>query len=262
MPARRHWGELTTREIAAMDGARAIAILPIAAMEQHGPHLPLGTDRFIAEGFVSRVVDLLGDDAPALFLPVAWLGASREHGGFAGTLSAGWEGFVRHLLDIGEGVRAAGLKKLVIVTSHGGNVAAMDMAALELRARHSMIVVATSWYRMGIPAGLFAEDELAHGIHGGDLETSLMMHLRPDLVRREELADFASRQRDFESLYRRLRIHGRIQFGWRAEDLNPVGVVGNAAAATAEKGRSVIEHGARAFVELLEDLDRLDPERP
>ncbi len=258
MTLRRQWTELTTEELAAADAAQMIAVLPIAAVEQHGPHLPLGTDAFIAEGFVARVIDRLGDDIPALFLPVLPVGASREHGSFAGTLSAGWNDFARLLIAIGDGVAKVGIRKLVIVTAHGGNVAAMDSAALELRARHNMVVVATSWYRFGAPAGVFPEDELSIGIHGGMVETSIMLHLRPDLVRRDRLAHFPSRQSDFEERFQRLRVHGRVQFGWLAEDLNPAGVVGDAAGADAEKGRAALDFGAGAFIELLADMAQLD----
>ncbi|MCC2110783.1 MAG: creatininase family protein [Hyphomicrobiales bacterium] len=252
------WQDLRTTDFEPGAFDDAVALLPVAAVEQHGPHLPLGTDAFIAEGFVDRVVERLGDDIPALFLPVLQIGASREHGNFAGTLSAGWDDFARLIIDIGEGVARAGIRKLIIVTAHGGNVAAMDSAALELRARHGMVVVATSWYRFGMPEGVFPEAELSYGIHGGMVETSIMMHLRPDLVRRDRLADFPSRQRDFEKRFRRLRVHGRVQFGWLAEDLNPAGVVGDAGGADAEKGRAALEFGADAFIELLADMAHLD----
>jgi creatinine amidohydrolase len=251
---------MTTAEIAGADTASWIAVLPVAAIEQHGPHLPLVTDTAIAEGQVRRVVELLGDDIPATFLPVQAVGKSDEHIGFPGTLTLGWDTLAHAWLDIGDSLARAGLRKLVIATSHGGNVPIMDIVARELRVRHAMLVVATSWARMGQPDGLFPPAEIALGIHGGDIETSLMLHLRPDLVRMEAAQDFRSAQERMAAEHRQLRVHGPVQFGWMAEDLNPAGTVGNAAAASAEKGRLSLDHAARAFIDLLADISAFELE--
>ncbi|MCC2111975.1 MAG: creatininase family protein [Hyphomicrobiales bacterium] len=249
--------ELTSAEVTSLEAASVIAVLPLAAIEQHGPHLPLGTDTYIAEGFVDAVLDRLPNELAVTFLPVLAVGRSSEHASFPGTVSATWATLTNLLIEIGESLNDAGIEKLVLINSHGGNVATMDTAALELRARRGMLVVATNWYRFGHPTGLYPDDELRLGIHGGMLETAIMLHLRPDLVRTGHLADFASEQTRFEADFKHLRIHGRVQFGWLAEDLNPQGVVGNAAAATAAQGARSIEHGAAAFVELLQDIVRL-----
>jgi len=254
----RLWEEMTSAALAEAETAGLVAVLPIAAVEQHGPHLPLGTDRIIADGFVARVIELMPDDLPAVFLPTVAVGRSGEHSSFPGTLAAGWDTFTRLLIEIGEAVNDAGIDRMVIVNSHGGNVAAMDTAALELRIRRAMTVAATNWYRFGHPEGAYPEDELKLGIHGGMLETSIMLHLRPDLLATDRLADFPSAQSRFAGAFKRLRVHGPVQFGWLAEDLNPEGVTGNAAGAMAGKGARSIDHGARAFVELLDDMARLD----
>ena len=177
------WSELTTDDLARRDMGRAIAVLPVAATEQHGPHLPLATDTLIAEGYLARVRDGVPADLDVLLLPVQPVGKSDEHDAFPGTLSletgtalAAWTG-------IGAAVHRAGCRKLVIVTSHGGNSALIDLVAGELRARFGMVAVTTSWARLGYPDGLFPADEIAHGIHAGGIETALMLALRPDLVR-------------------------------------------------------------------------------
>jgi creatinine amidohydrolase len=121
-----------------------------------------------------------------------------------------------------------------------------------------MLVVAAAWSRLGQPDGLTAPEEALYGIHGGDVETSLMLHFRPDLVRMDKAEDFRSTQLDFMNEFKHLRGHGPVQFGWKAQDLNPAGVVGNAAAATAEKGKAVVDHQARAFVELCRDVHAFD----
>lgn len=258
---RRHWHEMTAPDFLDPGTADWIAVLPVAAIEQHGPHLPVFTDSCVAEGQIARVIELASDDLPFTVLPVQAVAKSNEHISAPGTLTLGWETVTRAWLDIGDSVARAGVRKLVIVTSHGGNVPIMDIVARELRIRHDMLAVATSWARFGQPAGVFPEEEFVYGIHGGDVETSLMLHLRPDLVRMEAARDFRSTQHAMIAEMAHLRVHGAAQFGWKAQDLNPAGVVGNAAAATAEKGRASLDHAARGFLALLDDVHRFDPAR-
>lgn len=257
---RRHWHEMTTTDFSGGATADWIAVLPVAAIEQHGPHLPVFTDTCVAEGEIARTIELLPDDVPATFLPVQAVAKSNEHILSPGTLTIGWDTVTRAWLDIGDSVARAGLRKLVIVTSHGGNVPIMDIVARELRIRHGMLVVATAWARFGQPEGVFPAEEFVYGIHGGDVETSLMLHLRPDLVRMEKAEDFRSAQARMIAEMKQLRVHGQVQFGWMAQDLNVAGVVGNAAAATAEKGRLSLDHAARGMVELLTDVAGFDVE--
>lgn len=252
------WEDLTTTDFAAPDVGDWIAVLPIAAIEQHGPHLPLSTDTAIARGLVRRTVEILPPDIPAVFLPVQSVGKSDEHIGFPGTLTLSWETVTRSWAEIGASVFRSGIRKLVIVTAHGGNVPVMDIVARELRVKHSMLAVTTSWARMGVPEDLLGPREKSYGIHGGEEETSVMLALHPELVRMDKARDFTSAQTSFEQDFRRLRGHGPVQFGWKTADLNPEGTMGNAAAATVEKGRAIIDHQARAFVELLHDVQRFD----
>lgn len=258
---RRFWHEMTSFDFAEADTSDWIAVLPVAAIEQHGPHLPVFTDTCIAEGQIARVLELLPRHLPVTFLPVQAIGKSNEHVSSPGTLTLSWETATRAWEEIGESVHRAGLRKMVIVTSHGGNVSLMDIVARELRVRFDMLVTATSWARFGQPHGLFDDAEFTYGIHGGDIETSIMLHLRPDLVRMERAADFRSAQLDFLKEFKHLRGHGPAQFGWKAQDLNPAGTVGNAAAATAAKGEASLDHAARGFVELLADIHAFDPAR-
>lgn len=261
MLPRRYWYEMTTAEFSEADVGRWIAVLPVAAIEQHGPHLPVYTDTCIAEGLIRHAIELLPDDLPVTFLPVQAIGKSNEHISFPGTITSSWETTTKLWLEIGDSVHRAGFGKLIVINSHGGNVSMVDIVARELRVRHAMLVVATGWSRFGHPPELFAEDERLHGIHGGDMETSMMLHLRPDLVHMDRAEDFRSNQEAFARQFDHLRAHGPVQFGWKAGDLNPAGTVGNALAATAEKGRAVVEHQARAFVELARDVHGFDKGR-
>ena len=202
-----YWQDMTTRDFADRSAAEWIAVLPIAAIEQHGPHLPLSTDTVIAEGLVKRCVAALPADLPAIFLPVQAIGNSDEHVDHAGTLTLSWELAVKAWTRIGESVHRAGLRKLVIVTSHGGNVQAMDLVTRELRLTLGMLAVATSWNRMGLPEGLISPQERSLGIHGGEVETAMVLALAPDLVRMDQAQNFQSAQLDFATTFAHLRAY-------------------------------------------------------
>lgn len=249
------WLSLTTGEFTVRP---RIAVLPVAAVEQHGPHLPVGVDTYIAEAYLARVRALLPQGTPAVILPVQVVGASDEHRAFPGTLTLSPETALRAFIEIGESVARAGIRKLIIINSHGGNLPIIDLAARQLRVRHDMLAVHCSWGRFGYPDGLFSQPERTHGIHGGDIETSIMLAAYPQLVRREKIADFRPATYAMERDYTWLRADFPAGFGWMTQDLHVSGAVGDAALATAEKGEAALDHGARAFVELLKDAERFD----
>jgi creatinine amidohydrolase len=258
MPETRFWAEMSWTDFQARDMASTIAVLPVAATEQHGPHLPLGTDTFIMEGTIAKVVERLPDKLAVLFLPVQNCGLSIEHADFSGTLSLPAPTVIRAWTELGECVHRTGCRKLVLLNSHGGNMAILDIIAHDLRARLGMLVVMASWHRFGAPDGLFSAHEQAHGIHAGEIETSLMLNFRPDLVREDEATDFASRNVAMEREFNWLRAGGPTGFGWMSQDLSSSGAMGNAAAAKARKGEACADHRAKAFIELLHDIDGFD----
>jgi creatinine amidohydrolase len=249
-----YWQDLATTDFKRVDPHRTIAVLPVSATEQHGPHLPLCTDSAISEGIVRAALARLPARASVLVLPALAIGDSLEHTAFAGTLSADMNDLLGLWLAVGRGVARAGVRKLVLFNSHGGQKAHVDQAAVRLRVELGMLVVRAHSFGLGMPVGLFDPDELAHGIHGGAVETSLMLHLRPDLVRCDALADF-------DSLGRRLAARGGllgaekpVGIGWMTQDLNPAGVCGNATAASAAKGAELLDHMAARLVALLEEV--------
>ena len=258
MPPTKFWAEMSWRDFAAMDMTKAVAILPVAAIEQHGPHLPVATDAFIGEGYLKRAIARVPDDWPALFLPPQTIGASDEHSGYPGTLTLPFETLVGVLTAIGDGVARTGCRKLVFINAHGGNGPAIDAAALALRARHAMLAVHASWRRLGYPDGLFSERERLYGVHGGDAETSLMLAFRPETAKRDQARDFESAGEAMAAEFTRLRATAPVGFAWMASDLNPEGAVGEAGSASAAKGEAAAEHGAAAFLELLADVIAFD----
>jgi creatinine amidohydrolase len=257
MMPRRYWQDMTTTDFGRLDRARVIAVLPVAAIEQHGPHLPVAVDACINLGVVEHLVARLPDDLPVTILPMMPIGKSNEHAAFPGTLTLSAETLIRLWTEIGESVARAGIRKLVILNSHGGQPQIMDIVARDLRVRLKMFVVALSYWGVGKPAGLFPDSEQRHGIHGGSGETSMMLYLRPDLVRESERRNFVPASIAMERDYGYLRPEGAsIGFGWQTQDLNPEGACGDATDADAERGRQIIEHAADGLVALLREIDR------
>ena len=252
---------MTWQDFQAGDTARWIAVLALSATEQHGPHLPVGVDRYIGEAYLARALERLPDDLPVTFLPLQAIGQSDEHLRFPGTLSLSAETVIRTWTEIGESVYRAGVRKLVLITSHGGNVAGMDIVARDLRARRNMLVVTCAWHRFGYPQGTFESQEQRYGIHAGDVETSLMRAAREDTVRTERAENFVPMTIGMANEFRWLGAFRPAGFGWMTQDLQPSGATGDTTLATADKGNAALDHGARGFVELLQEIDRFDLSR-
>lgn len=261
MLPKRNWTEMGWQDFAGADTQRWIAVLPLAATEQHGPHLPVGVDAAIAEAYLGRVRAAIPADLPVTILPTQRVGQSDEHVSYPGTLTLSAATVLRVWTEIGESVHRAGLRKLVLVTSHGGNVEAMGIVARDLRARLGMLVVTVAWHRFGYPDGLFDAEEKRHGIHGGDIETSLMLAAAPGLVRMDKAQAGEPASVAMQQEFTYLNAHRPAGFGWATQDLHPSGAIGNPTLATGQKGEAALAHGAAAFVELLGEIDRFDLSR-
>ncbi len=254
---------LTTVEVAELSGKDAVAILPLAAIEQHGPHLPLSTDLDIGLGILAAAFRLLPRDLPAFALPAQAIGASREHARFAGTLSMEPELLIAAIESAGDALARDGVRRLVLSNSHGGNRHAMDEAGLRLREAHDMLVVKASWFRFPMPDGLdLPAAELKHGLHGGAIETAMMMHLEPERVRTDRMTAGRSLGQELEKSLLRLGPEGAASFSWLAGDLNPDGVTGDARLADAALGAKLVAHFGKVLAEVILDarvfpLDRL-----
>lgn len=255
----RFWSQLSTRDFAALDVAATVAVLPLGATEQHGPHLPLGVDTVLADGIVAAALPLLPPELPVLFLPTQQIGLSPEHARFAGTLTLSAETLIRVWSEIGAGVARAGVKKLVLFNAHGGHVGAMDIVARELRAAHGLIVYSASWFNLplGEAGARFSAHEHRFGVHAGEIETSMMLALAPQLVRMGAAQDFRSSSEQRAADYAILGNGRSAKLGWAIEDYNAQGAAGNAAAATAPAGQAVVDAAAAQLALLLAEVSRL-----
>jgi creatinine amidohydrolase len=252
------WYKDNNPSLTSADRADWLAVLPLGAHEQHGPHLPFETDTLIAQGIAERLVAALPEGLPATILPVEPVGYSIEHIDVEGTRTLAFDEAVRRWLGIAEELHRAGIRKLVLLNAHGGNSPLLTIVATEARVRFDMLVVATSWTRFGQPDGWIKPEDKAIDIHGGDIETSVMLALAPGRVDMTKARAFPSRQTEYAARYKHLRAYGPHAFGWKMSDLNPDGVAGNAAAATAEKGEKLIAHSVKGLIELLKDVRGFD----
>ena len=260
----RHWADVSTRDFAAAQAsglaARTVAVLPVAAVEQHGPHLPLSVDATLLQGVVAAALPQLPADLPVLFLPLQAIGLSTEHLSYPGTLTLSPATLIALWSELGACVARAGVKKLLLLNGHGGNVAAMDIVARELRQRHGLLTYSASWFSLPLPdavQGLFSAQEHRFGIHGGEIETSMMLHLAPATVQMEEARDWRSTSQDRAAAHAILGNGRSAKMGWAIEDYHPAGAVGNAAAATAAKGQAVVQAAGQALAHLLSELHAL-----
>ncbi|MDJ0824224.1 MAG: creatininase family protein [Rhodobacter sp.] len=247
---RRDWADYRTTEYTDIDPMKTIAILPTAAIEQHGPHLPVGTDTMIAQGMLDQLRADCPDDLDIRILPIQAVGKSNEHLHAPGTLTLTAETALKAWVEIGLSVARAGVHKIVIANSHGGNLDLISILARELRVQAQMLAVKCQWGGFGYPEGLFSARENSFGIHGGDVETSLMLAFRPETVDMAQARDFRSSAEDTA-----ISPIGPVSYGWIASDLNPAGTVGEAHLATAEKGRVTAEHQVAGFIELLRKVE-------
>jgi creatinine amidohydrolase len=258
------WADLKSPDFARLDLARTIAVLPVAAIEQHGPHLPLNVDATLVDGVVAATLHHLPPALPVLFLPTQSVGLSPEHARFGGTLTLKAETVIHLWTEIAESVARSGVKKLVLLNSHGGQVGLLDVVARDLRTRLDMLVYSVNWFNLplvdaqgGSVADSFSADEHRFGIHAGEIETSMMLALKPEQVDMAQAQNFHSTSQDRAQKFSILGNGRSAKLGWQMQDYNPQGAVGNAAAATADKGRALLDAAGRNFAQLLQEIDQL-----
>jgi creatinine amidohydrolase len=258
------WSDLTTRQFAQLAVspgiAQVVAVLPVAATEQHGPHLPVSVDTALVNGVVNASLQHLPADLPVLFLPTQQIGKSNEHIRFPGTLTLSAQTVISLWMDIGASVARSGIKKLVLLNSHGGQASIMDIVARDLRTEHNLIVYSANWYNLPLGdavMGLFPASEHRFGIHAGDIETSMMLALDPEHVDMAQAKNFASTSADRAAKYAVLGNGTSAKLGWQMQDYNPQGAAGNAAAATVAKGEALLQAAGLQLANLLKEVSDL-----
>jgi creatinine amidohydrolase len=248
------WWDHTARDFSEFEMEKFVAILPIAAVEQHGPHLPVRVDAAINAGVVARTVELMEDDLPVLVLPMMPVGKSVEHTAYPGTLTFNYDTLAKMWFELGESVNRAGCRKIIFVNSHGGQPQVMDIVCRELRIKLDMFAV-SAWASAGADfSDLFSAHEMKHGIHGGEAETSVMLHLHRELIDMQYAEDFVPVSVELEAAGGLLMPEGRIGYGWQTQDVQPSGACGNAAAADAERGRLYVERSATNLLKLIKEV--------
>lgn len=257
----RWWWDLTTRDFAETDMSRVVAVFPVAAVEQHGPHLPVRVDSAINAGIMERVAARLPDDLPVLILPMQPVGKSVEHLEYPGTLTLSYETLARLWYEIAESVWRAGCRKIVFANSHGGQPQIVDIVCRELRVKLGMFAVAAPCTAAADMRGLFDDAEMKHGIHGGEYETSAMLALHPELVEMQHAGDFVPASVEMEREGRILTPEGTIGYGWADAGPASLGACGNAAAADAARGQVSLDRSAESFIALLREVADFPLER-
>ena len=248
------WTDFPASAFDGIDPMRTIAVFPTAAVEQHGPHLPVGTDTIINQGHLDLLAERLPASLDVRVLPIQAIGKSNEHVWQVGTVSGTATTVIDHWTQIGLEVARTGIRKLVFVNSHGGNVSILDIVARELRVKAGMFAVKAAWSHFW-PKDVYSDIENRHGIHGGDSETSLVLHFRSELVDMSKAEDFSSIAARDEQQYKHLRPTGMLSYAWIASDINPAGVAGEASKATADKGAATAGVAVDAFLELLREVE-------
>ncbi len=239
-----------------------VAVLPVGAIEQHGPHLPVSVDRDLVEAVIVRALPQLASDQNVLVLPTLTITKSGEHDRHPGTLSLSADTLLAVLRDIGASVARAGVQRLVLLNGHGGNNAVLDIAARDLRVAHDLIVASCSWFGFAEFESIMDKHALAYDLHAGDSETSPMLAAKPDLVDMRVAENFVPAMHAWEQENRFTGLTGQAaRPAWVIDDLNADGVCGDASAATAEKGEHLLETSARNFTAFLAEFSRFDHRR-
>ena len=258
MKTQGYWADLSRHDFARLDAASTIAILPIGAIEQHGPHLPVSVDTDLTDETLRRCLPYLDPSLSILIMPTISVGKSSEHANHPGTISLSTDTFTRVVMECGASVARAGIRKILLCNGHGGNRAPLGNVLRDLRIEQGLITMLCSWSSFYDASEVVGADEYWNGIHGGDHETSAMLACRGNRVEMSRAEDFRTTTDAWRRDYEYINISGPAQVGWVMDDLCESGASGNAAAATTEKGEKILDNAARGLARFLAEFDRFE----
>lgn len=254
IPPKRFFPYLTWSEIEAMPEKENVVIIqPLGAIEQHGPHLPLIVDAAISMGVLGKALTQLESDIPAFALPCVYYGKSNEHYHFPGTITLSAQTLLLVIKETAESIYRSGFRKLILMNSHGGQPQIMEIIARDLHQQYEDFSVFPlfTWRVPNLTAQLLTPQELEFGIHAGDAETSLMLSLLPKQVQMDLAISEYPRNLPENSL---LSMEGKLPFAWLTNELSESGVIGDATAATQEKGDRILASLADGWTQLIKDV--------
>ena len=256
IPDARNFAYLNWKQVEALPKDKTLLILPTAAIEQHGHHLPLATDTLINNLLLGRALALLPPELPIYALPPICYGKSNEHIGFPGTMSVSAATFMAVVRDLGASIAASGFKKLVLYNTHGGNTSLVDVLARDLRAEFGL----RTFSLFGSPGATFegvSKQERTYGFHAGEIETAFLLHATPELVHTEEYTSNYIARVDAPEL---LKPEGSAaNFAWLTKDIAPSGVMGDPSPATAENGERWSNEASARIAEALLAMYHFEP---
>ncbi len=254
IPPKRFFPYLTWTDIQEMSDIENVVIVqPVGAIEQHGLHLPIVVDSAIGMGVLGKALDKLEEEIPAYGLPCLYYGKSNEHCDFPGTITLSATTLLTILMEVADSLYRSGFRKLVLMNSHGGQPQIMEIAARDIHQKYEDFLVFPmfTWRVPNIAKQLLTQQELEYGIHAGDAETSILLSLLPDQVKMEKAVKEYPQGLPEDSL---LSMEGKLPFAWLTKELTKSGVMGDATAATKEKGDRLLESVSDGWVQLIKDI--------
>ena len=247
--------KLTFKHIAEMDIARSIAIVPIGSMEQHGPHLPIGMDTAVAQALAEAALKELAGKVGHILLPVIPIGQSPEHMDYPGTISFSAETFLGVLKDICASLAHHGFKKILFVNGHGGNISMLGAVSFDVRLEYDVHVFMFNVWSILPPVAeeIINRQGNKTDLHGGELETSMVMHLDPTLVHMEWAVDEENPKFAHGKL---INLTGPVTMNWSSlHDIAPSGISGQASFGTPEKGEVIVSYLTNILSQTIEEID-------